>query len=374
MFQAMVAAYLLWQNRLKSKADNLLLLLLLCISTHLAIKFVIFNFVSDADVRLQMNTFIGFCYGPLLYLYALKIKDDNFIPVNKWYLFLPVILGGVGYLSVFVLLLLSDKAGHNSLHTYNTATSYSISLFNLYYCIKALNFTKQYADIAGKEKQLIKRIAICISVVCIVGLGYGIVKLFTLLNYNLLIRSICYSALVFVCLIILRFKYAGTILTNGTLQPTVPVTYQMEQRERENEIHTTPAVIRKALLTENEQQRVWDKLQMYLSTTEAYTNAELSLEKLALGIGVSKYHLSETLNSYADKTFYQYINELRVSRVKEQMRSLTKKGLPINILALAYDNGFKAKSSFNQYFKKITGHTPSAYIKHIAEPSLEIAD
>jgi AraC-like DNA-binding protein len=37
--------------------------------------------------------------------------------------------------------------------------------------------------------------------------------------------------------------------------------------------------------------------------------------------------------------------------------------LQVNILSLAFDCGFNSRSSFNSYFKKITGHTPSAYRK-----------
>lgn len=134
------------------------------------------------------------------------------------------------------------------------------------------------------------------------------------------------------------------------------------------------ATERRSLLSQHEQREIWNKLQSYLKSTEAYTDTELSLEKLSIGIGVSKYHISETLNNYASKSFYQYINELRIQRVTDQMQSLTDKGLPVNILALAYDSGFKAKSSFNQYFKKITGDTPTAYIKNISQASAIVVE
>ena len=363
-FQAMVATYLLWQNRAKNKADNLLLLLLLCVCTHLAIKFIIYNFVQDADVRLQMNTFIGFCYGPLIYLYTLKKKNDLFVAINKLYLFIPLILGGIAFLSVAVLLVVSDRAGHQALHIYNISTSYSLSMFNLYFFVRSFLIANTLTDTAGKERQLIKRISVFLSVVSLIGITYGFITLFIPMNQNLLVRSICYAALSIVCLIILRYKYVGVIQQNNILQQ--PAIHNLIQKEVAAAISKEPILERKDLLTENEQQRIWEKLQMYLSATEAYTDAELSLEKLSSAISVSRYHLSETLNSYADKSFYQYINELRISRVTEQMRSLTEKGLPINILALAYDSGFKAKSSFNQYFKKITGYTPSLYIKKLS--------
>lgn len=38
-----------------------------------------------------------------------------------------------------------------------------------------------------------------------------------------------------------------------------------------------------------------------------------------------------------------------------------------SILGIASDCGFNSKASFNRVFKKITGSTPSAYIKSISK-------
>lgn len=359
MFQALVATYLLRQN--KNKADNLLLLLLLSIATHLSIKFVIFNFVNDADVRYQMNTFIGFGYGPLIYLYALKMKNEAFAPITKWYLFLPMILGGIAYLTISILIWASPDLGHKALQVYNSITTHTISLANMTFCILALSENKQIKETYKREKLLIKQISYLLAVTCMIGISFSILGLFYSLEANIFVRTICYTMLSSVCLIILRYKYVSTLQQNTMLQQVLAEVNTKQEQE------TASATERKSLLSEHEQREIWNKLQSYLKSTEAYTDTELSLEKLSIGIGVSKYHISETLNSYASKSFYQYINELRIQRVTDQMQSLTDKGLPVNILALAYDSGFKAKSSFNQYFKKITGDTPTAYIKSLTD-------
>ena len=59
------------------------------------------------------------------------------------------------------------------------------------------------------------------------------------------------------------------------------------------------------------------------------------------------------------KNFYKLVNEYRVEEVKKRMVNPEYKNL--TILAIAYDSGFNAKSSFNTIFKESTGMTPSGY-------------
>lgn len=106
-----------------------------------------------------------------------------------------------------------------------------------------------------------------------------------------------------------------------------------------------------------------------MKTAKVFKDGTLSLDKLVTLTGINKYHISETLNDYIGKSFYQYINEYRVEFAIAQMKYLTEKEVPVNILVLAYDAGFNAKSSFNRYFKEITGQTPSEYLKAIQNTS-----
>lgn len=353
-FQAFTAMILLWKNKLRSKADSLLILLMLCIAVHLAIKFYIYNFVNDGEVRLQMNTFIGFCYGPLLYLYALKNRDDHFIPASRWYVFLPFLLGVIGYMTVICVLLFGGTAGYTVLHFYNNSTTWVFIGSQAFFTLLAMRIARKLPAGKEQERRLVLHIGYCMLLICVLGAVFLLLGTVHDVEMNLLSRSIVYAILVLACILIIRYKYVAVmVIPPERVAPPVLVAAE-----------SVPA--RKMQLPAAAHQLIWEQLQAQLKETRIFTDADLNLDKLAQSVNVSKYHLSETLNSYAHKSFYQYINELRIEHAIARMHTLNEKELPVNILVLAYDCGFKAKSSFNQYFKKITGTTPTEYYRSIS--------
>lgn len=349
-FQALMAILLLWKRKLNDKADTLLLALLTCIATHLLIKFYIFTIVSDMHVRTQMNTFIGFCYGPLAYMYVKKRKDEQYIPALHWQHFIPFLLAAVAYLVVACLLYVYTPAGHQALYLYNQSSTWFLIASGIIYAALILNMRKSLP--AGTDKGLITHMAISLMAIGIVS------TLFYLFDFiwgsppeaMIWCRNIVYTLLSFICIDILRYRYTG-IAAAAVWRPELGVS------------PVAPAApVRKTQLSAEEQQQVWQKLEEHLRKTALYTDADLNLDKLAEAVQINKYYVSETLNAYAHKSFYQYINEYRVLRAAAMMKSIQEKGLPVNILVVAYDCGFKAKSSFNTYFKKIIGETPSVWL------------
>ena len=120
---------------------------------------------------------------------------------------------------------------------------------------------------------------------------------------------------------------------------------------------------KKAPLSVSRQQEIWNSLERHLEEHRTFTDSELNLDKLALATGINKYHISETLNSFGACSFYQYINEHRIRYAINKMQRLHQDESPVNVLSLAYDAGFKAKSSFNKYFKEMTGLTPTEHLR-----------
>jgi len=358
-FQAFTASLLLLTNKLRSKADGLLILLLFCIAAHLATKFYIFNFVQDGHVRYQMNTFIGFCYAPLLYLYALKIKNEAFIPATRWYVFLPFIFGAVGYLTVICVLSFSQQAGYAALNIYNNATTWTTVSFSALLTFLALRIAKKHLQEGSQERRLIEWVSYLFIVSYLVSLFFLNLGYFKKTGNAemILCRALIYSCLLIVSIIIIRYKIIA-------IQP--PPVF-IDEAPATVAVVTKPEIFpRKTTLSAADHQDILNKLDQYLRQTRLYTDADLNLDKLAAGVGISKYHISEALNAFAGKSFYQFINEWRISHAIERLQFMTSKNLPVNVLTIAFDCGFKAKSSFNQYFKKITGQTPTEYMRNLA--------
>lgn len=90
-----------------------------------------------------------------------------------------------------------------------------------------------------------------------------------------------------------------------------------------------------------------------------YTQPELSLQLLAEYIESDSHTVSRLINERYGKSFNNFMNS---HRVNEFIR-IVESGEHHNqtFLSIAYDVGFKNKTSFNNAFKKETGTTPRTY-------------
>lgn len=99
----------------------------------------------------------------------------------------------------------------------------------------------------------------------------------------------------------------------------------------------------------------------FFETTKPYLDNELSLQRLSYLSGYSRNSISEMLNNQIGKSFYDFINEYRI----EEFIKLVNEGMHENhTLTHLYESaGFNSKATFNRFFKKKTGMTPTSYIK-----------
>ena len=105
-----------------------------------------------------------------------------------------------------------------------------------------------------------------------------------------------------------------------------------------------------------------NELTEYMEKEKPYLNHELTLQELADAVSLTYHELSQVINAGFGLNFYSYINNFRIIESERILTDPKRKNE--NILAVAYDSGFRNKSNFNTLFKKKHGITPSEYKKN----------
>jgi AraC-like DNA-binding protein len=144
---------------------------------------------------------------------------------------------------------------------------------------------------------------------------------------------------------ILQRDVFHTIITTNLQEPVIPVPQEIIK----------PAKPDQALI---------DKLVAYMTEKKPFLDPELSLSTLAKEMKLSRSQLSQLINDGIGENFYDFINKYRVEEVKKLMADPEMVGY--NLLGIAFEAGFKSKSTFNLIFKRFTGLTPTEYRKNIS--------
>jgi AraC-like DNA-binding protein len=104
-------------------------------------------------------------------------------------------------------------------------------------------------------------------------------------------------------------------------------------------------------------QTLESKLNDLMSEQQIYCQPDITLAKLAKKIGVSSALLSQLLNDNINKSFNNYINELRIEKAKNMLRSNNN----LNMELVADSCGYNSMSTFYSAFKKQEATTPAKY-------------
>ena len=106
--------------------------------------------------------------------------------------------------------------------------------------------------------------------------------------------------------------------------------------------------------------KIYEQLVIAMTNQKLFTESELTLAALAKTLAVHPNHLSQVINSYEGKNFYDYINFQRVEEFKNLAPQPDNRNY--TLLSMAYECGFNSKTSFNRNFRKVTGISPSEYL------------
>lgn len=128
---------------------------------------------------------------------------------------------------------------------------------------------------------------------------------------------------------------------------------------------TPKASYSKSGLNQNKIEDLANRLSQHMEQQKPYLNEDLNLNKLAEQCSMQPAQLSQIINQQYQMNFYDFVNQYRVEETKKKLCSSDFDHL--SVLGIAFDCGFKSKSSFNRYFKKYAGVSPSEFKKKQAK-------
>jgi len=131
-----------------------------------------------------------------------------------------------------------------------------------------------------------------------------------------------------------------------------------------NEEDLTAVNYKNSGLSDEKADQIFIRLKLYMDNEKPFLKEDLSLTMLAGELEITSNQLSQVINQKSRSNFFNFINGYRVEAVKDKFKNPAM--AHYSILGIAYDSGFRSKSSFNKIFKETTGQTPLQYRKAVS--------
>ncbi|WP_264524779.1 helix-turn-helix domain-containing protein [Flavobacterium sp. N502536] len=105
----------------------------------------------------------------------------------------------------------------------------------------------------------------------------------------------------------------------------------------------------------------------HFEKTKGYLFSGVTVQSLSSTFETNSKYVSKVVNTYKEKTFVQYINDLRIEYALQSLKEDSKLQ-KYTIQALAVEFGFNNAESFSTAFYKKTGIKPVYFIKQLEIP------
>ncbi len=110
--------------------------------------------------------------------------------------------------------------------------------------------------------------------------------------------------------------------------------------------------------TAERDRELFGKIEKAMREDRAYTDNEISIDKLAELVGSNRSYVSRIINEYAGMSFNNYINSFRIDQAVNMLSDINC-DKPMN--ELSEDLGYNTLSTFYRSFQKSIGVPPSRY-------------
>ncbi len=347
---ALFIELLLISKKNKSGSDKILTFWMFLILIHLFLFYI--SFTEDIygfPFLLGISQPLPLVHGVFLYLYVSFVTNQ--LPERRKVLvfhFVPALL--VYFYMIPFFLLPSDQkiqiyrsqgAGYEM---FTLLKLYAVSISGISYVIWSEVLLRRHRNNIRDQFSDLEKINLRWLQILTYGLG-GIWFLVILFGNDILTFS---GVVIFVFLIGFFGVRQVDIFSHGTIIPE-----GVEQKEK----------YQKSGLTEEAAIKMHQELKRLMIEDAIYKKSDLSITDLSSKLDVHPNYLSQVINEKEGVNFYDFVNTYRIEEFKRLIS--IPKNRHLTLLSLAFDCGFNSKSSFNRYFKKATGKTPSEYFTSI---------
>ena len=368
--QAVTGIYLLTKDKNRPFSNNLLALLLFAWGFSC---YWFFAFIHrDPFFSFSLTTFIGpmlaLTLFPPVFLYA-KYLFHEYKGFQRWdhLHFLPIYIyaGFTLYLFFISNFSILEMRQHEWYHARALGCSYIATLQGPYYFIKTNHILKlrqkllkeQYSEIESRKLEWFQIINYSFALVFIIGGISAIIKIAYIDPYVLYMAYHAVIAINIFYITLMIYKYPIIFTRHETASEIYRgVTAMIPESKK------TPLPHKAQPSDKNESDKennIIARINNVMEEQKLYKNPNFSLNDLAMAISDSRNAISHALNNRLNKTFYNYINELRIAESKRLLSDKTL--LHYTIEGIAADSGFKTMSVFYRFFKDIENVTPAVY-------------
>ena len=358
-------AFLVFSKENKTTGDYIL-------GSYLAVIGLYFTILYLESISVEYPRFVnilGFniplLMGPFMFLYVLfMVKTNNKFKAIYWLHGLPYLLFSL--YSVFYLYFPDIAKKNTNIVTLESISVFKISFYlvaNTIYVIGSIFLLNKHKKKLGDHFSYTEDINLVWLKVVVIGFGalWGVILILHLfdkypinaispLGYLIYLASTIYIFFLGYFGFKQQVIYSDKQIDISLSDKVVPIN-ENGKEER----------YKRSSLKEKEAEVYLENLLDYFEKEKPYLNGQLKLVDLSEHLNISVHHLSQIINEQLGKNFFDFVNEYRVREVKARLSNSEHK--QYTLLSIAYDSGFNSKSNFNSTFKKITGFTPSQYLK-----------
>lgn len=361
--QSLFAGILIAIKKPRVLANQILSAWLLIICAEMIIVLV-----NETLVELYPIKIMPYTYGPLLLLYAkwMTTEQPRFDPRYLWH-FAPFFI-----FLIASLIFIDERVmrGTDGFLVVDRFVSFRI-VYAVTFFVSITAYSIATFVVINRHQRRLKELVSYstgkITLQWLLGLSItfytGYVLMFILGGIDILVGFMPFDPyeISFIGLTILTFLF-------GVFGFNQPVIFEEVVRFRDDDLvsakEQNTSKYQHSGLKKKDIRGYMEAIEQHMEEEKPYLNRELTIYDLSGQLQIPRHILSEVINEHMGKNFYHLINDYRVEEVKKRLENPDFKHL--TILAIAYDSGFNAKSSFNTIFKEKTGSTPSEYLKTIS--------